>query len=111
MSEKKIAELERRTAQLQTECSVKDIHIGRLAEQLKQKASIVTPKAETDSCGDDIEALKQEKKKLIKMVEKLFRLLHKSEEMRQYSLRLKQVDIIEEELHELLNTRILDRKN
>ena len=105
MSERKIAELERRIVQLETECSVKDGHIGRLAEQLKQKPPpVATPRVEP---GEEIEALKEEKKKLLKMVEKLFKLLQKSEQMRQHTLRLKHVDIIEEELHEILTRKVI----
>ena len=103
MSEKRIAELENRVAQLRTECATKDIHIGRLAEQLSQRsATIVTPRMVDRAEIDELETLREEKKKLVKMVEKLFALVEKSEKMRQHALMLKHVDIIEDQLHELL---------
>jgi predicted CopG family antitoxin len=103
MSEgKRIQELERRVQQLQTECAVKDVHIGKLAEQLKRRGAEVTPRIDTNAKDNEIETLKQEKKKLEKLVEKLFVLLDKSEKMREYTLRLKHIDIIEDELHDML---------
>jgi hypothetical protein len=93
--------LKQRIAELEADLRVRDLHIGKLAEQLKREKErvesepILLPKRNTPNTDP-------EKEKLVKLVKKLFSLLEESEQLRLHESHLRQVDSLQKELDSLL---------
>jgi len=90
--------LTRRVSELETQLRLKDIHIAKLAEQLKSK----TPCCERKEVSPVRNTSDPEKQKLVNLVKKLYAMLQESEKLRVAALQMKQVNIIETDLNDLL---------
>jgi hypothetical protein len=91
-------ELRKRITELEAELKVKDIHISRLAEQLKRERERV----DVDQRKPEIPKSDSDREKLVNLVKKLFALLEESERLRIAGLRIKQVDLLQNDLDNLL---------
>jgi hypothetical protein len=93
-----------RMAQLETETRIKDIHIAKLSEELEKKNAQL---AASPVAASKHAALQKDFDKLAILVQKLFAVIERGEAMCEHTLRLKQIDVLEEDLDKLLKNTAL----
>lgn len=105
-TEVEVKQLKQQIQALEAQVKVKDLHIGKLSEQLRDVKRVPVPVTRQPSMPRERPAKKSpcdgEKEKLVSLVKKLFSLLEESERLRLTSLKLKQIDLLEADLDNVL---------